>query len=205
MNGTPESGPLKMPVALIDVLAAHQMKEALLLALIRKMKTGEGALVTVSLYETALASLANQASNYLTTGFVPGRNGSLHPNIAPYGEIILSSEGKPIVLAIGNDKQFSELCRVLELPDMAGEEAYFTNPLRLKNRKVLGNRLAEAALKFDSKVLLSKLNQSGIPAGCIQPLDEVFAKPEAQRMILQELREGQLLRCVSSLAFRIKS
>lgn len=204
MNGTAESGPLKMPVALIDILAAHQLKEALLLSLIRKMKTGEGAHVTVSLYETAIASLANQASNYLTTGFVPSLNGSLHPNIAPYGEIIVSSDGKEVVLAVGNDKQFKALCGVLDLPEMEKDADFSTNLSRLKMRTALGGRLVQAALQFDSKVLLDKLTAAGIPAGFIQPLDEVFRNPEARRMILEELKEGQALRCVSGLAFQMK-
>ncbi len=204
MNGTAGSGPLKMPVALIDVLAAHQMKEALLLSLIRKMASGQGSFVSVSLYETAISSLVNQASNYLGTGFVPGLNGSLHPNIAPYGEVVVSSDGKSIVLAIGNDKQFSALCGIFELPDTAANTAYSSNASRLKNRILLGKKLAQAALRLDSESLLAKFDVAGIPAGSILSLDEVFAKPQAQKMILEELREGQLLRCVSSLAFKME-
>jgi crotonobetainyl-CoA:carnitine CoA-transferase CaiB-like acyl-CoA transferase len=204
MNGTAESGPLKMPVALIDVLAAHHLKEGLLLALIRKMKTGEGAHVTVSLYEAAIASLVNQASNYLNAGFVAGLIGSLHPNIAPYGEILLSREGKQIVLAVGNDKQFLALCHVLELTDLASHPEYISNPVRLKNRIQLGTALIKASQKFESEVLLSKLNQAGIPSGLILSLDAVLTNPEVKPMILEELKEGLHMKCVSGLAFRLR-
>src|SRR5690606_15808816 len=93
MNGTPESGPVKMPVALIDVLAAHHLKEGILLALYERENSGKGKAVCVSLYDAALSSLVNQASNYLMAGKVPQRIGSLHPNIAPYGEIFETKDG----------------------------------------------------------------------------------------------------------------
>ena len=89
MNGNETSGPIKMPIALIDVLAAHQLKEGLLLALLKKEKTNKGSLVEVSLYDTALSSLKNQATNWLMNKFIPQPIGSLHPNIAPYGEIFI--------------------------------------------------------------------------------------------------------------------
>jgi crotonobetainyl-CoA:carnitine CoA-transferase CaiB-like acyl-CoA transferase len=87
MNGTTDSGPVKMPVALIDILAGHQLKEGILLALMDRQLTGKGSEVSVSLYDAAVCSLANQASNFLMTGHIAKRMGSLHPNIAPYGEL----------------------------------------------------------------------------------------------------------------------
>jgi crotonobetainyl-CoA:carnitine CoA-transferase CaiB-like acyl-CoA transferase len=87
MNGEPHRNPVKMPVALIDVLAAHHMKEAILCALINKLKTGEGQHISMSLYECALASLANQATNWLMEGHIPQPMGTQHPNIAPYGDM----------------------------------------------------------------------------------------------------------------------
>ncbi|MBL4592911.1 MAG: CoA transferase, partial [Flavobacteriales bacterium] len=99
MNGNESSGPIKMPIAMIDVLAAHQLKEGLLLALLKKEKTGKGSLVEVSLYDTALSSLKNQATNWLMNQFIPQLIGSLHPNIAPYGETFKTKDGKLLVLA----------------------------------------------------------------------------------------------------------
>jgi crotonobetainyl-CoA:carnitine CoA-transferase CaiB-like acyl-CoA transferase len=201
MNGTAESGPLKMPVALIDVLAAHQLKEALLLALIKRMETGKGSYVSVSLYGTALASLVNQAANFLNTGFVPGLAGSLHPNIAPYGEVLTTKDDKKIVLAVGNDKQFLALCRVLEMPELASDPLFATNPMRLKNRTTLQEKLQQAACMASSEILVAKIKEEGVPAGMIRNLEEVFARPEAGAMVLNGTDELNSYRMVSSLGF----
>ena len=92
MNGEAGSEPLKMPVALIDVLAAHQLKEAILIALLKKQKSGKGSKISVSLFDSAVASLVNQATNWLVAGYLPKASGSLHPNIAPYGEIFKTKD-----------------------------------------------------------------------------------------------------------------
>ncbi|MEZ4904287.1 MAG: CoA transferase [Spirosomataceae bacterium] len=95
MNGEAEGPPVKMPVALIDVLAAHQLKEAILLALLRRTQTGEGAYIATSLFEAAIASLVNQASNWLMNSHIPQRMGTQHPNIAPYGDVIFVPTKNP--------------------------------------------------------------------------------------------------------------
>ncbi|CAJ1340836.1 unnamed protein product, partial [Effrenium voratum] len=99
-----------MPVALVDLLAAHQLKEAILLALLQRERTGEGAHVHVSLMAAAVASLANQASGYLLAGQVPQRMGSDHPSICPYGTDFYDKDGLPLILAVGSDAQFRSLC-----------------------------------------------------------------------------------------------
>jgi len=99
MNGSADGPPTKMPVALMDVLAAHHLKEALLVGLLRRTQTGQGAYVPVSLMQAAVSGLANQATNYLNTGHVPRRMGSAHPNIAPYGTAYETAD-TPVVLAV---------------------------------------------------------------------------------------------------------
>ena len=133
MNGTPESGPVKMPVALIDVLAAHQLKEGILSALLVRERTGKGMQVDCSLEKAALASLVNQATNYLMAGHIPQRMGSLHPNIAPYGEIFACADQKLLVLASGSDKQFVKICEILSIPETARDPRFATNQLRVIN------------------------------------------------------------------------
>ena len=98
MNGEPGGNSLKMPVALIDILAAHHLKEGLLLALIQQSRTGMGDFVEVSLIQAAIASLANQATNWLVSGKIPQKQGSAHPNIAPYGDVFTTSDGQEILL-----------------------------------------------------------------------------------------------------------
>ncbi|MEZ4894975.1 MAG: CoA transferase [Saprospiraceae bacterium] len=98
MNGEQNGDPVKMPVALIDTIAAHQLKEGILLALLHRERSGKGSMVHCSLMESALASLVNQASNYLMTGHIPQRMGSKHPNIAPYGDVYACKDGSQILL-----------------------------------------------------------------------------------------------------------
>ena len=106
MNGTPNSGPIKMPVALIDILAGHQLKEGILIALIDRLNTGKGKKVSVSLFDSAVASLANQATNWLMADHIAKPIGSTHPNIAPYGELFKTKDNATITFAIGSNKQF---------------------------------------------------------------------------------------------------
>ena len=116
VNGTPESGPLKMPVALIDLIAAHLVKEAILLALLKRAKTKKGSAISVSLFDAAVSSLVNQATNWLIAKHLPQRTGSLHPNISPYGEIFQTKDNHSVTFAIGSDGQFKKLCLLLHIP-----------------------------------------------------------------------------------------
>ena len=186
MNGTAGSGPIKMPVALIDILAAHQLKEGILVALINKFKTGTGSKVTVSLYDAAVASLANQATNWLMAGHDPQPIGSLHPNIAPYGELFSTSDKKLIVLAIGNDKQFSHLCSVLKLDEATANEKFSSNTARVKNRKELFNIVQFAMSELHSETLMNDLILNDVPAGMIRSVKEVLESEDAKRLILYE-------------------
>ncbi len=204
MNGEPERTPVKMPVALIDVLAAHQMKEGILIALIEKLKTGKGSFVETSLYEAALASLVNQASNWLMAGHIPQPMGTLHPNIAPYGEVFYTKDQKGIVLAIGTDKQFKSLCLCLEL-HLFEEENFKSNTERVINRKALFEKLNPAI----SAISISKLEEiftlHQVPYGRIRNMKEVFENPQAQQLILEEKMEDQgISKRVKSVAFRIE-
>lgn len=204
INGEAGGVPLKMPIALIDVLAAHQLKEAILVALLQRSKTGLGATAHISLYNAALSSLANQATNYLMGGEVPQRMGSLHPNIAPYGETFYTIDGKAIVLAVGNDKQFELLCKCLNLALRDDSNLYKTNALRVQNRMELGKILAEAFSKFDSATLLKTLKNNNVPCGDIRSMDEVLENKTAQKLILSEtLKDGQITKRMSTAVFDI--
>ncbi|MBX7093376.1 MAG: CoA transferase [Flavobacteriales bacterium] len=201
MNGTPDSGPLKMPVALIDVLAAHQLKEALLLALLKREKSGEGSSVSVSLYAAAVSSLINQATNYLMGNHIPQRQGSLHPNIAPYGETFITADKKFIVLAIGSDAQFKKLCDVLGDPSIAMKKMYKSNTARVENRKRLYSDLSPLFFQYHRSDLMKWFIEQQIPAGAVNSIDEVFAQSAAQSLLLRETIDGVETCRVSSLAF----
>ncbi len=184
MNGAADGPPTKMPVALVDVLAAHQLKEGLLLALLHRERTGKGSCVEVSLLDAALASLVNQGSNWLVAGNQPRRQGSTHPNIAPYGDSFTTSDGALILLAVGNDKQFAELCMVLDIPGMMVNPDYQTNESRVRNRAELTRQLAEAIRKRTSAILLSALYNRKIPAGKIQTVPEALSMPHSQQLMM---------------------
>jgi crotonobetainyl-CoA:carnitine CoA-transferase CaiB-like acyl-CoA transferase len=201
MNGQPDSDATKMPVALIDVLAAHQMKEAILLALYNREKSGVGALVEVSLYDAAVSALTNQASNWLMQGHVPQRIGSLHPNIAPYGEILSTNDGKQIVLAIGSNAHFEGLCQVLELDELISDSRFISNQKRVKNRSELHQLLQEKASVQNSSLLMNQFLEKNIPAGVIRDLQQVFEEESAQHLVIEENGTKR----VSQIAFKIKS
>lgn len=199
MNGQPESEATKMPVALIDVLAAHQLKEAILLALLMKQKSGEGALVEVSLFDAAVSALTNQASNWLMNGHIANRMGSLHPNIAPYGEILHTRDAKMIVLAVGSDAQFKALCAVLKLHQLATDARFSGNQQRIKNRAELQQILQAKAEQYVCDELMNQFLQQNIPAGVVKNLKEVFENQSAQKLVLED---GETKR-VSQIAFKI--
>lgn len=186
LNGEASGEPVKMPVALIDVLAGHQLKEALLLALLKRERTGEGSFVEVSLIQTAIASLVNQASNWLVGGKNPVRQGSLHPNIAPYGETFQTKDGKRILLAIGSDRQFFDLASILKIPAEIVNEKFKTNPLRIQNREALGQLLYKSIIQFETQELMSSINRKKIPAGILQTVAEVFEMSEAGELLLDK-------------------
>lgn len=186
LNGEEDGEPVKMPVALIDVLAGHQLKEGLLLALLKRDRTGEGSLVEVSLIQSAVSSLTNQATNWLVAKKLPTRQGSAHPNIAPYGESFLAQDGKRILLAVGSDRQFSDLLKILKLNDLNGNDKFSTNRSRVIHRDELTKLLAQKINQFDSKELMAKIDTHKIPAGIIQNLKEVFEMPVAKELLVKQ-------------------
>lgn len=203
MNGAPNSGPIKMPIALIDVLAAHQLKEGLLLALLKKGKTGKGSRVEVSLYDAALASLKNQATNWLMNQHIPQPLGSLHPNIAPYGETFITKDNKLVVLAIGSDNQFNKLLEIISAQKLIGKSEYITNQDRVKNRKQLDNELSPYFRLQTRDQLMAHFIASNIPAGAVNNLDEVFENKEAKKLLLTEEIDGVATTRVKTGIFKI--
>ena len=204
MSGTSNGELVKMPVALIDLLAAHQMKEAILIALLERYKTGKGAYIAVSLAQSAVSSLANQASNWLNVKHQPQPMGTQHPNIAPYGDIYQTKDGQKIVLAIGTENHFKSLCHVLKIPQLLDEERFNNNQSRVKNRTLLNQQLQEAILQLDQKPLLLELEAQSIPAGQINDLSEVFQKPYAKELVLDyPEREGIQAKGLKTVAFKI--
>jgi crotonobetainyl-CoA:carnitine CoA-transferase CaiB-like acyl-CoA transferase len=198
MNGERGGKAVKMPVALIDILAAHQLKEGILIALWQRERTGLGAFVSTSLYESAVASLANQATNWLMAHKIPQRIGSEHPNIAPYGDVFETADNSDIVIACGTEKQWKNLCDALNLSDLKTDNLFKTNALRVQNRQKLVTILRGCILSFERDILLDVLKKNGVPAAAIRTIDDVFQHPLAQGMVLENGEE----RRVKTVAFK---
>lgn len=201
MNGTPESGPVKMPVALIDVLAAHQLKEGLLLALLERTQTNVGKTVHVSLYDAAVCSLVNQASGYLMEQQVPKRIGSLHPTIAPYGELFTTQDNQQITFAIGSDNHFTKLCHFLGLEDLPENELFVSNQERVIHRKSLADILQARIQLFKAETILKWMHLHHVPCGKIRDLEAVFDDERARSFIREETIDGVVTKRVKSVAF----
>ncbi len=207
INGTSESGPVKMPVALIDVLTAHQLKEGILLALLQQAYNSkkEGKSVEVSLYNSAIAALANQASNYLMTADIPQKMGSLHPNIAPYGELFVTKDQQLVTFAIGTDMHFNQLLSFLELKDLISDSRFSSSQKRVKHRKILAEILQQKIKLLNSVELLQSMESLEVPCAKIKNLQQVFENPKAKSMIRSEEIDGLMTKRVSQLAFQIEN
>lgn len=184
MNGPADGPPTKLPVALMDVLAAHQLKEGLLVALLRRTQGQGGDYVPVSLLHSAVSGLANQATNWLVSEHSPQRMGSAHPNIAPYGTPYATADGPPLVLAVGTDQQFAALCDIIDRPDLADDARFATNAQRVEHREALDRVLEDRFAHFDTESLLDALHEHNVPAGVVRDVPAVFNEPAAQNMVL---------------------
>lgn len=202
MNGEPDGPPVKMPVALMDVLAAHQLKEAILIALLHRERTGSGRYIEASLFKAGLASLANQAANWLVGKSIPQRLGSDHPNIVPYGTIFRTRDGRDIVLAAGTDKQYKELVKALGKPELADDARYEKNQNRVINKRDINKIIQELILSYNQSEILELLASKRIPAGGVFNMREVFEVPESAEMVLYgNDTAGKVIKGVSTVAF----
>ena len=205
MNGAENGEATKMPVAMMDILASHQIRSAALSGLYAREKGNCGWFAEVSLELSGISALANQATNYLMNESVPQRQGSLHPNIAPYGEQ-LHLEGGSIVLAVGSDSQFTALCNILGSSKLATDERFCDNQVRVKNRSLLIKELQNLAKAHSRNSLLNSFHSKGVPAGAIKDLQEVFAAetPGANAVIQEEIKgSSRTIRKPSTTAYSV--
>lgn len=176
INGEKGGEALKMPVALMDILAGHHLKQGILVSLISRISSGKGSYVPVSLIDVAVSSLANQGANWLVGGVVPSRSGNEHPNIAPYGDVFETADKCHVILAVGNDRQFSYLNKVLGT-GLDSLEAFNSNTNRVLNRQRLNAKLSEAISLWGADELIRELGEQSVPVGRIKKIDEVFLRP----------------------------
>lgn len=205
MTGEKDGAPAKMPVALIDILAAHQLKQGILVALLKRQQSNEGSHVSISLYDASLAALANQASNWLNASFLPQRMGTQHPNIAPYGDAFYTQDQVGIILGIGTQKQFEKLCDCLNLSGLKSDDRFTSNSLRLANRPALNDHLKKAFEVRDFDSIKLRFKEANVTMARINNLEEVFNNPKAQHLIQEEkLKDGSIVKSVRTAVFKIQ-
>jgi crotonobetainyl-CoA:carnitine CoA-transferase CaiB-like acyl-CoA transferase len=175
ITGEPEGEPMKTGVAVVDLFAGQNAIIAILAALQARTLTGSGQHLDIALFDSQLGWLANVASNYLISGKLPKRHGNAHPNIVPY-QSFLASDGW-FAIAVGNDKQFEALCKVIGKLDLASDLRFSKNSARVENREELIPLLASIFKDASVSEWLKKLDKAQIPCGPIQNFEQVFSMP----------------------------
>jgi crotonobetainyl-CoA:carnitine CoA-transferase CaiB-like acyl-CoA transferase len=173
VTGEPDGEPLKVGVALVDVLAGLFASVGILAALAHRRESGEGQLVEVDLLSSLLAALVNQGSAFTLAGVVPGRLGNRHPSISPY-ELFATGEGE-LVLAVGNDRQFGALCEVLGAAQLAADPRFTTNSARVENRDALAAELTALLTARPAAEWAALLRERRVPAGVVNDVGAAFA------------------------------
>ena len=183
--------PTKVGVAVSDLIAGLYASVGILGAYTRARETGQGEYIDVSLLDSQLATLANQASNYLVSGQSPGLSGNAHPNIVPYQ--VFETADNPIVVAVGNDDQFASLCRVIACEELLVDPRFTINSARVLNRESLVPIIATALAEHSSQHWLQILEENGIPVAPVNSIAEVFTDSHvAARSTVMQLERADL-------------
>ncbi len=172
MSITGTEKPTKVGVAVSDLITGLYATVGILGAHTRARETGKGEYVDVSLLDSQLATLANQASNYLVSGKSPGLSGNAHPNIVPYQ--VFETADDPIVVAVGNDTQFASLCEAIDCINLSSDPRFVLNSDRVKNRRILVPLIAAEIKKNASCYWLVELEDCGIPTGPVNSIADAF-------------------------------
>jgi crotonobetainyl-CoA:carnitine CoA-transferase CaiB-like acyl-CoA transferase len=175
-DGEDGAGPQKVGVALVDVMTGLYATIGILAALNHRHATGEGQFIDLALLDVQVAALANQAASFLTTDVTPKRMGNAHPTIVPYQDFP-TADGD-MILAIGNDGQFSRFCAAAGHPEWAADGRFATNPARVAHRAVLIPLLRQATVMRTTAEWIALLESQAVPCGPINRLNEVFADPQ---------------------------
>ncbi len=174
--GSPGDEPMKIGVALTDILTGLYACIGILTALTHRDKTGQGQYIDMSLMDVTVAAMANQAMNYLVSKTSPQRMGNAHPNIVPY-QVFPTADGHLIITA-GNDRQFCSLCEVLGKPELASDPRYITNSDRVANRTDLIPVINALTKTNSTKHWIESLGRAQVPCGPINDMEAVFADPQ---------------------------
>ena len=182
-DGEPGGGPMKVGVAVADLMAGMYAASAILGALYERAGSGSGQYIDLALLDTQIGWLANQNLNFLLSGVAPQRHGSAHPNITPY-QPFATADGF-LMLAVGNDRQFASFCRVAGLQELGADARYVNNAARIANRSALVARIGAALKGRSTQQWLATLQAAGVPCGPINDIQQAFAEPQVQHRALR--------------------
>ena len=188
VTGDPDSAPQKVGVAVTDIVTGLYGTIGIMAAIEQRHTTGKGQHIDMSLLDCATALLANQNMNFLASGNSPTRMGNAHPNICPY-DVFETADGH-IILAVGNDGQFTRCCEVLGLEETTRDAKFKTNSLRIKHRKDLLPILSKGTSSWVSDDLLRELALKNVPAGPINSVGENLTSEHANARGLVIETEG---------------
>ena len=177
-DGEPGGGPMRAGVAIADLFTGMYTCVSILAALFAREKTGEGATIDMALFDTQLAVMANQASNALISGKDPPRQGNTHPNIVPYQPF--DAADQPIIVAVGNDRQFARLAEICGYPEWPADERFASNAARVANRAEMVRLVSEAIRQKPAAEWLEQLEGAGIPAEPINGISQALSDVQAQ-------------------------
>jgi formyl-CoA transferase len=184
----PGGGPMRVGVAVADLFTGMYTAVAIVSALYRREKTGEGAYIDMALFDTQLAMLANQASNALVSGKDPPRQGNTHPNIVPYQPF--NAADQPIIIAVGNDAQFARLAEICGHPEWTADERFATNAARVGHRDAIVSAIAECIASEPAQYWLERLEGAGVPAGPINTISQALNDLQAQHRGMVRMLAG---------------
>lgn len=176
ITGVPDGDPMKVGVAITDLTTGMLAAFSICAALLGRQATGTGQRVDLSLLETQVAWLANVGQSHLVTGREPRRYGNAHATVVPYQ--LFYAADKPLVVAVGNDRQFRKLCAVLGAPEWADDPRFATNPARIQHRDALIPLLAAVLKQQPAGHWLEHMRAAGVPSGPVRSLTEVFTDPQ---------------------------
>ena len=199
LTGEPAGSPMKVGVAVIDVMTGLYSANAILAALMARNHTEQGQHIDIALLDVQVATLANQAMNYLATDENPTRLGNGHPNIVPY-QTFATNDGS-LILAIGNDQQFEKFCHAAKCSELATDSFYQTNQLRVENRTMLIPILAGIIANKSTEYWVATLEAIAVPCGPVNTLEQVFKHPQVQhRKMVKQIpdKDGTLIKTVAS-------
>jgi len=177
-DGEPGGGPMRAGVAIADLFTGMYACAAILASLYAREKTGEGATIDMALFDTQLAVMANQASNTLISGKDPPRQGNTHPNIVPYQPF--EAADQPIIIAVGNDRQFARLADICGHREWVGDERFASNGARVANRSDMVRLVTDVIREKPAAEWLDQLEAAGIPAGPINLVTQALSDIQAQ-------------------------